>query len=475
MSEVQAHSDSRPKILIVDDDEAVLNQMRWGLSSDYQVFFTGDMKQAVELATQELPDVITLDLAVKDNDPDTGFSLLDQFVSHDPHVKVVMVTGHDDKEYGIRAMERGAFDFFAKPVNLDELRVLVGRAVMIRNLERENVVLRRRLSEGGGLGGLIGRSTEIMQVFQMIKKVAPTDVTVLVTGESGTGKELVAREIHRLSQRSDSPFISISCGSIPDQLLESELFGHEKGAFTSAHTARVGRLEMADGGTVFLDEIGEMPGPLQVKILRFLQEREIERVGGRRVIPLDVRVVAATNRNLKEDVKQKVFRDDLFYRLSVVNIELPPLQKRPQDIVPLAQEFLERYSADFNRGKLKFNRKALEALQQHPWPGNVRELEHRVQRAVVLSSGRVVQPGDLELSGVASEASTTLRAAREGAERRVIEDALRRSCGNVARAARDLEVSRPTLHDLIRKFDLKATDFKDGIGPETEFKEGKAG
>jgi two-component system NtrC family response regulator len=460
--------DPRAKILLVDDDPAILNQLKWGLAALYEVVTAQTPDEAMAALQREKPELVTLDLAVASNDPESGFQLLDRFLSHDPSLKVVMITGNEDRENAIRAVNQGAFDFFRKPVDLEELRMLLRRAEALRHLEQENATLRARLREEGSLGRMLGRSDAIHGVFSMIRKVAPADVTVLITGDSGTGKELVARELHRHSGRSEAPFVSISCGAIPESLLESELFGHEKGAFTSAHASREGKLEMAAGGTVFLDEIGEMPMSLQVKILRFLQEREIERVGGRKVIPLDVRVLAATNRDLRGEVAKGTFREDLYFRLSVVNIHLPPLRERREDVVYLAQQFLERYGTEFHRGRLTFSRDALRALQRHPWQGNVRELEHRVQRAVVLSSGRVVRAEDLELTSEDNGGLLPLREAREVAERRVVLEALRRSCGNIARAAKDLEISRPTLHDLLRKLSIQAADYKDGMGPDKE-------
>jgi len=456
----------RSRILVVDDDPGILNQLKWALQDEYEVV-TADNEQSARAAAAEGSfDVVTLDLALAEDDPETGFALLDRFLALDPRLKIVLVTGHDDRRFALRAVERGAFDFFSKPIDLDELRVLLGRAVSLRSLERENEHLRRQIREQGRLGNMLGKSEAIRDVFSLVRRVAPADVTVLVSGGSGTGKELVARELHRLSSRSEAPFVSISCGAIPENLLESELFGHEKGAFTGAHVARLGKLESANGGTIFLDEIGEMPLTLQVKILRFLQEREIEHIGGRKVIPLDVRVIAATNRNLREEVARGAFREDLYFRLSVVNVELPPLRKRQADIAYLAQEFLQQYAAEFRRGKLSLGRDALRSLQKYEWPGNVRELEHRIQRAVVLCTGRVIHPRDLELESEDGESLIPIRAAREAAERRVVEISLRRNCGNIARAAKDLEISRPTLHDLLRKFSIAAADFKNGMGPD---------
>jgi two-component system, NtrC family, response regulator len=374
-------------------------------------------------------------------------------------MKIVLITGNDTRENARRAVERGAFDFFGKPIDLAELGVLLRRAAQLRSLE-DRAAERKAQAEEDRLGDLLGRSREMKAVFRLLKRVAPTDVTVLILGDSGTGKEVVAREIHRMSLRAEKPFLGISCGAIPENLLESELFGHEKGAFTSAHTTRPGRLELANGGTVFLDEIGDMPMILQVKLLRFLQEREIERVGGRRVIPLDVRVLAATNRNLELAVKEGRFREDLYYRLSVIDIRIPGLRERGEDVVFLAEHFLKRFSHDLHRPGLVMSRAAKGALINHTWPGNVRELEHRIQRATLLANGRMVQPEDLELSGPQTAATVSLKEARDQAEERLVVDTLRRTFGNISRAARELDVSRPTLHDLLRKHGIDARLFK---------------
>jgi two-component system NtrC family response regulator len=452
---------TRPtRLFIVDDDPSIVSQLELAFSGEYEVRTSDNPVDAWTRIQAEHPDLVTLDLSLEADNPETGFSLLEKCHIFDPTMKVVMITGNDTEENAMRAVHEGAFDFFGKPVDLEALSVLLRRGATLRHLEQQNA---RNRSEPGEerLGDLLGRSEEMQSVFRLIRKVAPTDFTVSILGESGTGKEMVAREIHRLSKRADQPFVSISCGAIPEALLESELFGHEKGAFTSAHTSRPGRLETADRGTVFLDEIGEMPMLLQVKLLRFLQEREVERVGGRKVIPLDVRIIAATNRNLSEEVKAGRFREDLFYRLSVVNILLPPLRKRSEDIDYLAEHFLAQYAAELNRSGLAFSRTAKLALRSHPWPGHVRELEHRVQRAALMAAGRLVQPEDLELSGPDREGTISLREARDRAVERTVVDALRRTRGNISRAAQELEVSRPTLHDLLRKMNIDARSFKD--------------
>ena len=456
----------RPVLLVVDDEGPVRNQLKWALGEDYEVVEAGSVEEAIAVAAEHRPDVVTLDLALSEENPEGGFDLLDHFLGADPLVKVVMVTGNEDRAVARQAVERGAFDSFTKPFDVDELRHLLGRARALRDLERENEGLRRRLDGDSGLGGLRGRSPEMRDVFELIRKVAPTDVTLLVTGETGTGKELAAREIHRLSDRAEGPFVALNCGAIPAETLAAELFGHEKGAFAGAHQGRSGKLEAAEGGTVFLDEIEKLPLALQVDVLHVLQERSLRRVGGEEPRPLDVRVVAATAGDLRREVADGRFREDLYFRLSVVNVHLPPLRERPVDVAFLAGEFLRRCVREFGRGRLELGRPALAALQHYRWPGNVRELEHRIQRAAVLATGRVIRPEDLELDAASGPMLRPLREAREIAEREVVVAALRRNCGNIARSAKDLEISRPTMHDLLRKFDIRAAAYKNGMGPD---------
>jgi two-component system NtrC family response regulator len=458
----------RGRILIVDDDQSILSQLKLAFEDDCVVHTADNSRDAWRQIQKQNPDLITLDLGIENENPETGFTLLEKCLAFDPLIKIIMITGNDTDENALRAIEQGAVDLLGKPVDLQSLRVLIQRGLALRRLELHSAALQEPRPEDERLGELLGRSREMQAVFRLIKKVAPTDITVLVLGESGTGKEMVAREIHRLSRRSDKPFVSISCGAIPENLLESELFGHEKGAYTNAHTARPGRLELADGGTVFLDEIGDMPMLLQVKLLRFLQEREIERVGGRRVIPLDVRVLAATNRDLSEEVSKGRFREDLYYRLSVIDIHLPPLKKKFEDILFLAEVFLTGFAKELNRGGLSLSRDAKDALRGHAWPGNVRELEHRIQRAALLASGRVVHASDLELTMEVSEPALSLREARDQAVEKSVVEALRRTQGNVSKAAQALEVSRPTLHDLLRKLEIDAKTYRAKVNSSSE-------
>ena len=460
MNVVALTPQEKPKLLIVDDDPSMLTQLALALGENFQVLTANQPKQAWQLIANEHPHVITLDLALERSDPESGFSLLERCLEHDPLMKIVLLTGNDTQENALRAIEQGAFDFMGKPVDVDALRQLLERAVRVGQWERQNQKLLQRFEGKGRVGNLLGRSSQMEAVFDMVRKVAPTDVSVLILGESGTGKELVARELKRLSKRANKPFISINCGAIPENLLESELFGHEKGSFTGAHTSRPGKLELADGGTVFLDEVGELPTLLQVKLLRFLQEREIERVGGRSVTRLDVRVIAATNRDLTSAVKSGGFREDLFYRLSVVNIVVPPLRERTEDILYLAQYFLERFSTEMEKERLAFSRRAKQGMLHYTWPGNVRELEHHVQKAVVLCSGRLVRAVDLGLSGEEHLPSLSLRAVREQTDYQMIVQALRRTCGNISKAAEELEISRPSLHDLLRKHGIDAAQYR---------------
>jgi two-component system NtrC family response regulator len=468
---VSAAADSQvqaTKLLIVDDDPVMLSQLGLALGSEYQVFTAENPRQAWKLVEEEHPELVTLDLALEQNDPETGFSLLEKCLEFDPFVKIVLITGNDTQDNALRAVDQGAFDFFGKPLDLEALRHLLRRADRVARLERENAALLHRVGHHGRLGHLLGGSTKMQSVFDAIRKVAPTDVSILILGESGTGKELVAREMRRLSRRATKPFVQINCGAIPDNLLESELFGHEKGAYTGAHTSRPGKLEMAHGGTVFLDEIGEVPAQLQVKLLRFLQEREVERVGGRTVLKIDARVIAATNKDLASEVKAGRFREDLYYRLAVVNIRLPPLRERPDDVIHLAQYFLERFAGEMGKQKLSFSRRARQALQHYSWPGNVRELEHHVQKAVVFATGHLVHAADLELEPGNRLESLSLRQVREQNDRRTIVQALRRTCGNISKAAQELEISRPSLHDLLRKHDIDASRYKSATEPNDE-------
>jgi two-component system NtrC family response regulator len=457
---------SLEKILIVDDEESILNQLRWGLAGEYEVLTASNMEEARRMMRDEKPSIVTLDVTLgPPSAGPEGMELLDEIVEKHPLTKVIMVTGNDSRENAIASIRRGAVDWYAKPIELDELRVILKRAVHIRNLEQAQpggMAPRRRYHR------LVGESEAMKKVYQLIQRVAGTDVTVLVLGENGTGKELVANAIHEAGPRREQPFVPINCGAIPENLLESELFGHERGSFTDAHRTKEGKFELADKGTLFLDEIGELPLQLQVKLLRFLQDRRVERIGGRDPIRVDARVIAATNRDLKAMIAESKFREDLFYRLGVITIQVPPLRDRGDDMRLLAEYFLEFYSRQHKRRLKGFTQAALRAIQAHPWPGNVRELENSVQRAVILSMDAYLRPEDLELKSVggSTEPLPTLQAARDEAELRLLTDALTRNAGNVTRAARDIDVSRPTFHDLLKKHGIDAARYRRGASAE---------
>ena len=444
---------TRPILLIVEDDEDIRTQLKWGLSQDYEVVMAGSRADAVAAFKANHPVMTLLDLGLppRPNDPDEGLSVLSELLAIDPLAKVIIVSGQGDRQNALQAVGTGAYDFLCKPVDIGDLKLVLQRCGYVAELEREYVSLQQ--SAGAGLfEEIVGVSPQMQAVFTMIRKVAPTSAPVLILGESGTGKEMVARAVHRRSPQHDGPFVAINCNSIPENLLESELFGHEKGSFTGAHTQRKGHIETAEGGTLFLDEIGELPPPVQVKLLRFLQEKRFQRVGGRQEIRSDTRVVAATNINLQDAVASGRFREDLFFRLAVVVVKVPPLRERGDDIALVAKEFLRRYGAQHRKGIATFTADAQKALQLHSWPGNVRELQNRVQRAVIMAEGRRVTAADLELTdALADQAPQTLREAREAVERDLVQHALQRHGGRITAAALELGVSRPTLYELMDK------------------------
>jgi two-component system NtrC family response regulator len=443
----------RTKLLIVEDEEAIRGQMRWALADDYEVLLAGDRSSALEKVRTDRPPLILLDLGLPPSPRrgEEGLRALGEILAFDPGTKVIVVTGNQDREYALKAIGQGAFDYFFKPADIGELKTVLKRAIHIASLEKESIG-KDRHSGLAVFDEVIGESPSMQRVFELVRKVSATDVSVLIQGESGTGKELIARAIHRSGKRKEAPFVPINCGAIPENLLESELFGYEKGAFTGADAQKRGRIEYADGGTLFLDEIGELPLLLQVKMLRFLQEHQVERVGGRETIPVDVRVIAATNKDLKEEIGGNRFREDLYYRLGVVTITIPPLRERIGDAVLLAKSFLQAFSTNYRKAIKGFRADALEAIESNDWPGNVRELENRVRRAVVMCEGKYVAPEDLELQAAGASATReSLREIREKIEREHIQKALERNNWNISRAASELNVSRPTLHDLIKK------------------------
>jgi two-component system NtrC family response regulator len=451
---------SAETLLVVDDEESIRSQLRWGLEDDFRVVTAGSAEEARRMLEREQPAVVTLDvtLGTPGGPAEEGLLLLEEIVDRHPFTKVVMVTGNDSRENALLALRRGAVDWYAKPIALEELRVVLRRALHVRAIERAQDP--QRASGRRHYHRLVGESEAMRRVYGLVQRVAPTDATVLIVGENGTGKELVAHAIHEASRRRDAPFVPINCGAIPETLIESELFGHERGAFTDAYRTREGKVELADRGTLFLDEIAEIPTHLQVKLLRFLQDRRFERVGGRESLQTDVRLVAATNQDLRAGMASGRFREDLYYRLSVVTIAVPPLRERGEDVLLLADYFLEYFGRHHRRRVRGFTQSALRAMATHRWPGNVRELENRVQRAVILAPDTTLRSEDLELAETAAAAPRSLQEARDEAERRLIEEALARNAGNITRASRELGVSRPTLHDLMRKHALDAARFR---------------
>ncbi|MEP3143508.1 PEP-CTERM-box response regulator transcription factor [Qipengyuania citrea] len=454
-------AETKPKLLIVEDDEGLQAQLKWAYE-DFDVILADTRETAVAAVRAEEPAVVTLDLGLPP-DPDgtsEGFAVLEAIMAIKPDTKVIVASGHGARESALRAVEEGAYDFYQKPVDIDTLGLIVQRAYRLHQIESEN----RRLAEQIGdertvLGSMITAAPEMAKVARTIERVAPTNVSVMLLGASGTGKELLARGVHDCSVRKDGSFAAINCAAIPENLLESELFGHEKGAFTGAVKTTPGKIELADGGTLFLDEVGDIPLPLQVKLLRFLQERTIERVGGRKAISVDTRIVCATHQDLEAMIGAGTFREDLFYRLAEIVVKVPPLSERPGDAVLLAKHFLTRLAKEMNPQVKGFAPDALAAIDSWAWPGNVRELENRVKRAVIMADGKLVTAEDLDLTQSAADGADialNLKAAREQADRRMIRQALARSEGNISNTAKLLGISRPTLYDLLKQYDLHA-------------------
>jgi two-component system, NtrC family, response regulator len=458
----------RHKLLIIDDDEEIRAQMKWALTNDYEVHLAEDRPSALAAFADKHPEVVLLDLGLPPSpaDPVEGLAALSEILAQDNLTKVIIISGQNERKNALEAIGAGAYDFLPKPIDVEVLNILLRRAYHIASLEREYRQIQAQM-QGDTFEGMLGNSAPMQQVFNSVRKVATTDAPVLVLGESGTGKERVAQAIHRRSARKEGPFVAINCGAIPENLLESELFGHERGSFTGAHAQRKGRVELANGGTLFLDEIGEIPLSLQVKLLRFLQEQRIERVGGRQEIHVDTRVVSATNSDLKKAMAEGRFREDLFYRLAVVVVQLPALRERDTDIILLAKAFLRRAGTEANRDGLAFDQEAVKAITRHSWPGNVRELENRVKRAVIMAEGKRITAEDLELTGATVvPRSTTLKEAREAVEREMIQQALRAHNGKIAPAATELGVSRPTLYELIEKLGIGRSARDDGSDSE---------
>ena len=452
----------KPRLLVVDDDEAIRMQLKYALRDDFTLFFAGDRHAAMAAVDEHHPELVSLDLGLPpaQDGAEEGLRALEEIVKRAPATKIVVVTGNGDRMNAIRAIQHGAFDYHSKPIDLDGLKVVLGRAAYLRALEVDAQKHLEAEETNVRFEDIVGSTPAMRDIFAIVARVSKTDATVLIQGESGTGKELLAKAVHSNSPRKSRAFVAINCGAIPETLLESELFGHEKGAYTGAHIQRKGKFELADGGTLFLDEIAEMSVPLQVKLLRFLQERQIERIGGREMIRVDARVIAATNKDLRAELQAGRFREDLYYRLSVVNLSIPPLRDRGEDLVLIANALLRKHARE-QRRKLRFSSEALEAMARYRWPGNIRELDNTVQRAAIMASGPFIEVADL---GIAVETAThdrpSLREARGRAERQAVVDALIKTRGNISQAAKHLGVSRPTFHGLLDKFQVNAKEFR---------------
>jgi len=461
----------KPKILIIDDDEEIRTQMKWAVAAEYDVAMAGDRQDATKRFREHRPQVVLLDLGLPPNPNDTteGMATLSGLLTLDRSAKIIIISGQSDRENAVRAIGAGAYDFLCKPVDVEQLKLLLQRCLFVSGLEREyrklQVTDRPDMFEG-----ILGSSAPMQEVFKTIVKVAKSSAPVLILGESGTGKEMVANAIHRSGGNAKKPFVAINCNAIPENLIESELFGYEKGAFTGANSQRVGLIETAAGGTLFLDEIGDLPAPVQVKLLRYLQEKRIKRVGGRTEIEVDARILAATHVDLSKAIQEGRFREDLYFRLAVVVCKLPALRDRGGDVLLLARDFLRHFAAQDGREGMSFDPRAELAIAGHPWPGNVRELQNRIQRAVIMADGKRIQCEDLEIGEASGESQagtlfsngTTvdvsqaggLKEARETLERELVSQALERNDRNISAAAKELGVSRPTFYELMNKLGI---------------------
>jgi two-component system NtrC family response regulator len=448
---------SAQPLLIIEDDVGLQKQLKWSFE-EYDVQIASNREEAIAALRLHLPKVVTLDLGLPPDPTNVseGFKTLAEIQALMPNTKVVVVTGNDDRDNALKAIECGAYDFYHKPIDVEVLKIIIQRAFHLSELEAEHRSLVQSHLQSP-LDGVIASSPEMMKICRVIEKVAPTSATTMLLGESGTGKEVLARALHKLSDRCDDRFVAINCAAIPETLLESELFGYEKGAFTGANKQTIGKLETADGGTLFLDEIGDLPLSLQAKFLRFLQERVIERIGGREEIPLDVRIICATHQDLQEMISDKLFREDLFYRLSEISITIPPVRKRTGDAVLLARALLDRY-IDEKKAKVKgFTQEALQAVENYSWPGNVREMENRISRAIIMADGSHVTVDDLELDFNSDDSlPLNLKQVRDEADKQTIMRAVNMVDGNLSKAAEVLGVTRPTLYNLLDKYNLRA-------------------
>ena len=447
-------NDSRRCLMIVEDDAGLQRQLGWSFE-DYDVVMAGNRSEALDQLRRKKPAVVLQDLGLPpdENGTSEGFATITDILHEAPYTKIIVVTGNGDRDNAVKSIGSGAYDFCSKPLDLEVLRLIVDRAFRVHELEAENRQLRNQSKVA--LEGIIGSSEAMLAACRMVEKVSPSNASVLLLGETGTGKELFARAVHRLSHRHDGPFVAINCAAIPENLLEAELFGYEKGAYTGAHKQTKGKIEMAANGSLFLDEIGDMPLALQGKLLRFLEERMVERIGGRTLIPVDLRIICATHQDLPELMRDGRFREDLFYRVSEVSIRLPPLRERVGDAAPLAKHFLEEAARRHGRSVSGFTAKALKVIEAHPWRGNVRQLENAINGAVIMADSKKIGVEELQLGTIGSEDVLSLNEVRTEAETRAIQRALTNAGGNLSRAAVLLGISRPTLYDLMDKYGLK--------------------
>lgn len=451
------HDNATRYLLVVEDDKGLQSQLRWAFDG-YEVVIAGDRNEAIAALRRFEPGVVLLDLGLP---PDPGgvtegLATLKEILALAPETKIIVVTGDNDRANAVKAVASGAYDFHQKPADPELLAFLVDRAQHVFELEKENSRL-QQTDENMPLRDIIAISPEMLKVCRTVEKIAPSDITTLLLGASGTGKERFARAIHDLSPRSDKKLVAINCAAIPENLLESELFGYEKGAFTGASQQTPGKIEYADGGTLFLDEIGDLPLDLQAKLLRFIQERVVERIGGRREIPVDVRIICATHQNLEEQIQEGHFREDLYYRVSEMSIQIPALKDRSGDAAVLAKAFLSRFAAELAPGVKGFDDAAIAAIEQYSWPGNVRELESRVKRGVIMAEGSQVTAQDMQLEideAACDEMPLNLRRIRETAEQQAIVRALSYSGDNISEAASLLGITRPTLYSMMDKYSL---------------------
>jgi two-component system NtrC family response regulator len=447
------------KILLVEDEESIREQMRWALADEYRVFTASGEAEALSLFDQERPPVVTLDLSLNREDPADlgGMRVLEKILSEEPSTRVIIVTGNNEEANALRAVRLGAFDYYCKPIRLEELKITIQRAIHIHRLHQR--LLQRESATESVFNGVVGHSKSMQEIFRLIERVAPSDISVLICGESGAGKEVIARAIHQQSQRKDNPFVTVNCSAVPENLLEIELFGHETGALNGT-APKPGKFELAHGGTLFLEEVGDLSLALQVKLLRFLQDRKVERVGSTEAIALDVRIIAATKRDLKREMENHVFREDLYYQLKVVPVNVPPLRKRKEDIVPLSEYFLKEFCLEHRKPAVTLTTEAQGALTSHSWAGNVRELKNLISRAVLLSRNGILKAADLGLAKDRTSTDVNLKLAKQAIEMDFIRTALQRNHGIVSRAARELGISRVNLYELVQKYKIQIQEFK---------------